>query len=81
MNYCNLDYIPTELEYFVVSKIQKIINFEAEFGKGRTIDVVSQTEGDCSWTYANDENNSIDSVYGFSKSDFSTLRRFRKTRK
>lgn len=81
LNYCNLAEIPEELETFICAKVKRVMDYEAEFGSGNTIDVVSQTEGNCSWTFSTDENNTIDSVYGFSKSDFSRLKLFRKTRK
>lgn len=81
LNYMNLDELPDALEPLIRGKVQRIINYEAEFGSVTSLDVVSQTEGKCSWTYNINDNNSRDSVYGFSGTDFRQLRLFRKTRR
>lgn len=81
LNYMNLFELPDELEPFIRGKVQRVLNYEAEFGSVTSLDVVSQTEGKCSWTYNIDDNNNRDSVYGFSSSDFAALRRFRRCRR
>lgn len=80
VNYINWEGVPEELEPFVRSKVKGVIDYEAQFGAGNVLDVVSQTEGKCSWTFNISGTSSIDSVYGFSKSDFGRLNTFRKLR-
>lgn len=81
ITYMNLDELPDALEPFVRAKVKRVMDYEAQVGEGLAVDVTAQTEGKCSWTFATDENNCRDAIYGFGASDFSQLRRFRKTRK
>lgn len=81
ITYMNLDTLPDALEPFVRAKVKRVMDYEAQVGEGLAVDVTAQTEGKCSWTFATDENNCRDAIYGFGTSDFSQLRRFRKTRK
>lgn len=79
--YMNLDELPDQLEPFVRAKVERVIAYEAQVGAGQALDVVSQTEGKCSWTFNVNENSSREAIYGFAAADFAQLRRFRKTRK
>jgi len=81
ITYMNLDELPDALEPFVRAKVKRVMDYEAQVGEGLAVDVAAQTEGKCSWTFSTDENNSRDAIYGFGTSDFSQMKRFRKTRK
>lgn len=72
--------MPDELEPLVRAKTKGVIDYETAFGSGNVIDVVSQTEGECSWTFNVSGASSRDSIYGFSNSDFGRLNMFRKLR-
>jgi len=72
--------MPEELEPLVRAKTKGVIDYEASFGSGNVLDVASQTEGECSWTFNISGASSRDSVYGFSNSDFGRLNMFRKLR-
>lgn len=72
--------MPEELEPLVRAKTKGVIDYETSFGTGQVLDVASQTEGECSWTYNVSGTSSRDSVYGFSTSDFGKLNAFRKLR-
>ncbi len=80
VNYINQEGVPEELEPFIRAKTKGVIDYETSFGTGQVLDVASQTEGECSWTYNVSGTSSRDSVYGFSTSDFGKLNAFRKLR-
>lgn len=79
--YMNLDELPNALEPFIRNKVKRIIDYEAQVGEGQALDIASQTEGKCSWTFNISENSGREAIYGFSASDFAQLKRFRKVRK
>lgn len=81
VTYMNLEELPLPLIPLIKSKVKRVIDYEAQVGSGNALDVTSQTEGKCSWTFSTDANNTRDAIYGFGPSEFSQLRRFRKTRK
>lgn len=72
--------IPINLEPFVRAKTKGVIDYETAFGAGQVLDIASQTEGECSWTYNVSGTSSRDAIYGFSSSDFGKLNLFRKLR-
>jgi hypothetical protein len=78
MNYCNLKELPEDLEPFIRSKVQGIINYESENGTASVFDIKSIKEGDTSITYNVDEKTSKETIYGLSDKDKQTLRRFRR---
>lgn len=78
LNYCNLTEPPKELEPFIRKKVQSIVNYELENGTTSVFDIKSIKEGDTSITY--NENLTKETIYGLSKEDKTTLRRFRRLR-
>jgi hypothetical protein len=80
VNYLNTKGLPEELEPMVRTKVKGIIDYETQFGDGNVIDVTSQTEGKCSWTYALTADSSRNGIYNFNTSDFNQLNLFRKVR-
>ncbi len=80
LEYCNLAELPAALEPWLRKKIKTIINYETENGADSVFDVKSLHEGDTSVTYNIDEDHSRDAIYGLSKQDKSTLRRYRRLR-
>lgn len=80
VNYLNTDGLPEQLEHLVRSKVKGIIDYEAQVGTGQMLDVTSQTEGKCSWTFNVSAEGNRNAIYGFSTADFRELANFRKVR-
>lgn len=81
VSYINATELPEELLPLIRNKVSGVISYEAEFGSGSVLDVTSQTEGKCSWTYNISGDSCREAVYGFSSADFKRLKMFRRTRK
>jgi hypothetical protein len=80
LNYCNLTELPLEAEPYIRKKVQTVINYEAENGTSSVFDVKSIKEGDTSITYNIGDDVSKETVYGLSKKDKESLRKFRRLR-
>lgn len=83
-NYCNLKYVPIELEPFIRKKVKGIIDYENENDNGNSslYDIKSIKEGDTTITYNVDGNsNSRENIYGLSESERTSLKLFRRIRR
>lgn len=83
-NYCNLEYVPVELEPFIRKKVKSIIDYENEKDNGDTsvYDIKSIKEGDTTITYNVDgNNNSKENIYGLSDNERTSLKLFRRIRR
>lgn len=80
VNYLNTGELPAELEPLIRAKVKGVMDYEAEFGEGQVLDISSQTEGKCSWTYNVSPESCRDTVYGFSPKDFAQLNNYRRLR-
>jgi hypothetical protein len=81
MSYCNLSELTETMEPFARKKVKAIIDYEAENGSSVVFDVKSLKEGDTSITYNVDADHSRETVYGLSKKDKESLRKFRRLSK
>lgn len=81
LNYCNLTDFPTELLPLLKGKIRNLVAYEKEVGSDAVYDVVSQSEGDVSWSFNISEDNCKEAVYGLTAKDKSQLQAFRRTRR
>ena len=81
LNYCNLTDFPTELLPLIKRKIRTLVAYEKEVGTDAVYDVVSQSEGDVSWSFNISEDNCKEAVYGLTAKDKSQLQAFRRTRR
>lgn len=74
MNYCNLKSIPTNLEYFIQSKVISIFRYESNEYKG----IKSLVEGDVKLEFAIQHNGADTMAYSLNDEDKKVLRNFRR---